>query len=180
MRLGLAITLSVLGCRPPEPVLSGIPNAPILSATADDTVKPDRAPEPYAKTPDIYVDIRHLCGKPLERIKVELHEQLGQRQNVRALSGSQGQEIQFTRGRVRVHDGIVYMVSVPLNEPRYRREALQLTGFPPYSGGVIRTSREYRLNNQWDFRRIRMKRAGRDAEQVTEVEAWRWLPQERQ
>ena len=60
------------------------------------------------------------------------------------------------------------------------REALQRLGFPAFTGGVIRTSRDYRINNVWDFRRVRMIRAGRDEEKVSQVEVWRWLPRERQ
>jgi hypothetical protein len=179
MRRSLAICL-MLGCDPPEPVLSGIPETAILAEAPSKDANPIRSPKIYIKAEDISVDIRHLCGKPIERVRTELHEQLGARQSSRALNANQGVEYQHTRGRIRVHGGVIYMMSVPLNQPRYRREALQLMGFPPFTGGVIRTSREYRINNEWDFRRIRLKRMSRDAEQVTEVEVWRWLPRERQ
>ena len=91
-----------------------------------------------------------------------------------------GREIQFIRGTIREVEGTIYMVSVPLIEPMYRRVALQQTGYPAFSGGVIRLSNEFRINNSWDHRRIRMKRVARDAEMVSEVEAWRWIPRDRQ
>ena len=36
--------------------------------------------------------------------------------------------------------------------------------------------REFRLNYEWDHRRIRLKRVDRDSELVKEVEAWKWVP----
>ena len=173
------IAVTVLGCEPPEPVLSGIPGTPILEDVVEKE-RPAKPPRIYQKADDVSIDVRHICGKRIEAVKTQIHEQLGEKQSQRKLQGNRGREIQYTRGRIRIHDGIVYMVSVPLNEPLYRREALQLLGFPAFTGGVIRTSREYRINNVWDFRRIRMKRTGRDEEKVTEVEVWRWLPRERQ
>ena len=174
------LAMTIIGCDPPEPVLSGIPEAPLLKEADDSTPRTDREPEPYEKPGNVQVDVRYLCGQPLESIRTELIEQLGPRQNVRILDATRGREVQYTRGRIRVLNGVIYMVSVPLNEPMYRRVALEKTGFPPFSGSVIRLSGEYRINNQWDFRRIRMTRVARDAEMVNEVEAWRWLPRERQ
>ncbi len=177
----LWLTILASACSPPEPVLSGIPAAPILSE--DDEDERPVAPEPrrvYVKPDGVDVDVRHICGKRLETVRTALHEQLGEQESIRDLSGNHGREIQFTRGRIRVADQTVYMVSVPLNEPMFRREALQRLGFPAFTGGVIRTSRDYRINNVWDFRRVRMIRAGRDEEKVSQVEVWRWLPRERQ
>ena len=168
------------GCDPPQPVLSGIPDQAILSEAKPDENIGSKASRVYIKAADIDIDIRHLGGKTLHLVQVELHEQLGKRLSTRVLNGNRGEEHQFTRGRIRISGGVIYMISVPLNAPLYRREALQPMGFPPHTGGVIRTSREYRINNAWDFRRIRLKRVDRDAEKVTEVEAWRWLPRERQ
>ena len=175
------LAILALGCSTPEPVLSGIPAEPILQPDAGAVVQPTpRQASVYAKADDVDIDVRHLCGKRMDAIRTELFEQMGKQENVRLLGGNQGQEIQFTRGVVRVADGTIYMIGIALNEPMYRREALQSLGFPAFTGGVIRTSRDYRINNTWDFRRIRMLRAGRDNEKVTKVEAWRWLPRERQ
>jgi len=180
MSIFLFLAVSTFGCEPPEPVLSGIPGQPILEEQVEEKPKPPQAPRVYVKADDVDIDVRYICGKRLAAVKTQLHEQLGTKQSERSLNGNHGREVQYTRGRIRVQDGTVYMMSVPLNEPLYRREALQKLGFPPFTGGVIRTSREYRINNAWDFRRIRMKRVGRDAEKVTNVEVWRWLPRERQ
>ena len=71
------------------------------------------------------------------------------------------------------------MLSVPLPEPLRRTDALELLGFPPQVDDTIVLHREYRLNHEWGFRRIRMMRLGQDNELVDKVEAWRWVPGER-
>ena len=176
----LPTLLTLTACRPPDPVLSGIPDQPLLTPKAETPDLPSKQPAVYVKPSDVYVDIRHLCGQRLDAVRVELNEQLGNRQSVRDLGSVDGIEYQFIRGTIRVAEGTIYMVSVPLIEPMYRRVALQQTGFSAFSGGVIRLSNEFRINNSWDFRRIRMKRIARDAEMVSSVEAWRWIPRDRQ
>lgn len=176
----LSTLLALTACSPPDPVLSGLPDRPLLFPKANGTAKTTNEPAPYVKPADVYVDVRHLCGQRMDAVRVELNEQLGDRQNVRELGAVDGREIQFIRGTIREVGGTIYMVSVPLIEPMYRRVALQQTGYPAFAGGVIRLSNEFRINNSWDHRRIRMKRVARDAEMVSEVEAWRWIPRDRQ
>ena len=166
-------------CSPPEPVLSGIPETPILEDAPAEPNATIKVPAPYVKPQEVYVDARYLAGKRFETVRDEIAEQMGQRQGQRLLGTTNGKEIQYIRGRLRLKDGVIYMVQVELPQPMHRREALQSTGFPAFTGGVIRFSGEYRINNQWDFRRIRMKREYRDAEMVSQVEAWRWNPRER-
>ena len=179
MSPSLFVIALALSCDPPEPVISGIPREPLLST--DRTEAPPKVKEQkrYNKPEGVYVDVRHLCGQRLEAIRDHIHDQLGPRQNIRDLGEVSGREIQFTRGTIRVLDGIVYMMSVPLIEPMYRRQALQSIGFPAQTTSVLAYSGEYRINNQWDFRRIRMRRSERDAETISEVDVWRWLPRER-
>jgi hypothetical protein len=172
--------LALTACSPPDPVLSGIPEQPLLVPKAEAPERPSNEPAPYVKPDNVYVDVRHFCGQDLDAVRVELNDQLGDRQSVRELGAVDGRELQFIRGTVREVHGTIYMVAVPLIEPMYRRVALQQTGFPAFSGGVIRLSNEFRINNSWDFRRIRMKRVARDAEMVSELEAWRWIPRDRQ
>jgi hypothetical protein len=176
----LSILLGLTACNPPEPVLSGIPDQPLLAPKADVQQTTSNQAAAYVKPANVYVDVRHLCGQRLDAVRIELSDQLGERQSVRELGAVDGRELQFIRGSVREVGGTIYMVSVPLIEPMYRRVALQRTGFPAFSSGVIRLSNEFRINNSWDFRRIRMKRIDRDAEMVSEVEAWRWIPRDRQ
>ena len=173
------VFIIAMACSPPEPVLSGIPEGPILKAAPSIEKKQPKTPAPYVKPDDVYVDARHFGGKRFETVRDQLIDQMGQRQGQRFLSASQGKEIQYIRGRIRIKDGVIYMIQIDLPKAMLRREALQSTGFPAYTGGAIRFSGEYRINNQWDFRRIRMKREYRDAEMVNQIEAWRWNPRER-
>ena len=180
MSLSLLIIAFLAACDPPEPVISGIPREPLLKASQKDTPKPAKQKRTYVKPEGVYVDVRHLCGQRLEAIRDHIYDQLGTRQNIRNLGEVLGREIQFTRGTIRVLDGVVYMMSIPLNEPMYRRQALQQIGFPAQTSGVLAYSGEYRINNQWDFRRIRLRRSQRDAETISEIDVWRWLPRERE
>lgn len=173
------VIIATMACSPPEPVLSGIPESPILKQAPSLDEKKPKTPAPYAKPEDVYVDARHFGGKRFEIVRDQVIDQMGQRQGQRVLSASQGKEIQYIRGRIRVKDGVIYMIQIDLPRAMLRREALQSTGFPAFTGGAIRFSGEYRINNQWDFRRIRMKREYRDAEMVNQIEAWRWNPRER-
>ena len=179
MSPSLFIITLVLSCEPPEPVISGIPREPLLSSNRTEIPKKVKKKTQYTKPEGVYVDVRHLCGQRLEAIRDHVYDQLGPRQNVRELGEVAGREIQFTRGTIRVLDGVVYMMSIPLIEPMYRRQALQNVGFPAQTTSVLAYSGEYRINNQWDFRRIRMRRSERDSETISEVEVWRWLPRER-
>ena len=95
------------------------------------------------------------------------------------LPGDNGTELRFVRGAVRVVDDRVYMVRVPLPEPVRRGAALEAVGLLSSTGKYLILHREFRLNNERGFRRIRMRRLDRDSELVTEVEAWRWIPGER-
>tara|TARA_B100000575_G_scaffold288200_1_gene287842 strand:+ start:473 stop:1012 length:540 start_codon:yes stop_codon:yes gene_type:complete len=176
----LLLVLLLGACESPAPVLSGIPEDPLLAAPDRVSEAAEPLPTPYTKPPEVWVDIRYLCGQPLTAVRADLLDQLGPQLRVRELDAVRGREIQYERGRVRVLNGVVYMMSIPLNEPMYRRVAFERTGFPAFSGSAIQLSGEYRMNNEWDFRRIRMTRVERDSEFVNHVEAWRWLPRERQ
>ena len=141
----LWLTILTSACSPPEPVLSGIPSAPILGEDEDiQTERVVETPRVYEKPNGVDVDVRHICGKRLEAVRTALHEQLGEQETVRDLSGNHGREIQFTRGRIRVADE-TYMVSVPLNEPLFRRKPCRSTSY--FTGGVLRTGRDCRINS---------------------------------
>ena len=179
MSLSLLVIALLASCDPPEPVISGIPREPLLAADPKEVTKTIKEKKKYVKPEGVYVDVRHLCGQRFEAIRDQIHDQLGPRQNIRNLGEVSGREIQFTRGTIRVLNGVVYMMSIPLIEPMYRRQALQQIGFPAQTTSVLAYSGEYRINNQWDFRRIRMRRSQRDAETISEIDVWRWLPRER-
>ena len=160
------------------------PAAPTAEASAGDDpeAQPDGRsanPELYAKAPNVWVDVNHLSGKQWSEVRAEAADQLGPLAESVELPGDNGAELRFARGSVRVADDRVYMMRVPLPEPMRRGPALEAIGMPPYTGSYLIMHREYRLNNERGFRRVRMRRLGRDSELVSEVEAWRWIPGER-
>ena len=59
-----------------------------------------------------------------------------------------------------------------------RSQALHLLGFPEQVDKYLITHREYVLENDWTFKRIRMKRHSQEDELVTSVSAWKFYPQE--
>jgi hypothetical protein len=177
-------------CNGSDPVLQGVPNDQLLSPSGpaaaaapagDPEATPDGRsanPEFYTKAPNVWVDVNHLAGKQWSEVRTEAADQLGPLAESVELPGDNGAELRFARGSVRIVDDRVYMMRVPLPEPMRRGPALEAIGMPPYTGGYLIMHREYRLNNERGFRRVRMRRLGRDSELVSEVEAWRWIPGE--
>lgn len=182
--------LFLAACSGSEPVLQGVPEDRLLAPAAAAEPEPaeeagDEAedarsanPEMYRKAPNVWVDVNHLAGKQWSEVRAEASDQLGPLSESVELPGDNGTELRFARGALRVVDDRVYMLRVPLPEPMRRGPALEAIGMPPYTGSYLIMHREYRLNNERGFRRVRMRRLGRDSELVTEVEAWRWIPGE--
>lgn len=182
--------LLLAACSGGEPVLQGVPDdrllAPTPAAAAAPEADGDAAPadgrsanpELYKKAPNVWVDVNHLAGKQWSEVRNEAADQLGPLSESVELPGDNGVELRFARGALRVVDDRVYMMRIPLPEPMRRGPALEAIGMPPYTGSYLIMHREYRLNNERGFRRVRMRRLGRDSELVTEVEAWRWIPGE--
>ena len=162
-----------------DPVLTGIPARPLLTQTESTPTKSPREETRYQKSAAVYVDVRHLGGKPFHQVRDIVSDQLGRLQSTREVSEQGGREITYLRGTIRVIDNTIAMIRIPLQEPLRRTAALEHLGFPPYVGGYSIFHREYRLHHEWGFRRIRLKREDRSSERVIEVEAWRWLPGER-
>jgi hypothetical protein len=170
----------VLGCVNEEPVLIGIPEEALLSEQTQPDTPTAKARASYEKSGAVYVDVRFLGGKPYLQVRDILTEQLGPLQGREAIDGKDGVSLEFLRGSVRIMKGTIAMLTIPLPKPMRRAEALEALGFPPYVGGYTIFHREYRLHHEWGFRRIRLKREDRRSERVIEVEAWRWLPGERE
>lgn len=190
VRLGM-IALAVLGvgalllwlpgaCAPDAPVLSGIPARPLLAkpTKAPATPHASSAAPGYQKADNVYIDVHHLGGRDYEEVRHIIFDQLGGLVEKVDLPAGNGREYRFERGILRVADGRIYMVRVPLPKPLRRSDALIALGFPPYVGNYLTFSREYRLNHEWGFRRIRLMRKDRQSERVTLVEAWYSVPGE--
>ena len=94
------------------------------------------------------------------------------------MPGNGGRELTFDRGKLRLVDDRILRIYVPLEPPLRRTAALEATGFPPASGRYITLHREYRLNHEWGFRRVRLMRENRQSELVNAVDAWYKVPGE--
>lgn len=183
----LLAALFCLACTTDEPVLSGVPSAPVEPAPAADAEarpRPEGAPllldevQGYQKPEGVLVDVRHLGGKDYKDVRDIVSDQLGGLVEARELPGDNGRALVFERGELRVVDDRIIRVRVPLEPPLRRTAALAATGFPPATGRYVTLHREYRLNHEWGFRRIRMMRENRTSELVNAVDAWVRVPGE--
>ena len=173
----LAATASLaLGCGTNEPVLPGIPEAPLTPAIPETAVVEE--PQGYVIPPGVAVDVQHLCGQPLSEVRAEVLAQLGRLTQSTELAAGKGEELQLERGLLRAVDDRIYMIRIPLPEPMRRADVMRFIGLPPQVGETIQTHREYRLNHERGIRRIRMTRQSRRNELVTEVEIWQFIPGE--
>ncbi len=175
-RLPLCFVVGLLvACGSDEPVLPGVVT-PRLQAQ-EPTAAPTE-PEAYERPAGVLVDVQYLCSHPLTTIRGEVLDQLGRLTESSTLPAGQGEELVLERGALRVVDDRIYMIRLPLPEPMRRADVLRVVGLPPQVGETILTHREYRLNHERGFRRIRMKRQSRNNELVTEVELWHFIPGE--
>lgn len=131
----------------------------------------------YQKPEGVYVDARYLGQQTYSVARAEIEAQLGAVVKQSVLPVGQGEELQFERGTLRVSNDRIYLVDVLLSEPVRRDQALGLCGFPSSSAmNWSEFSGEYRLLNQWGFRRVIFERKARDSEDIVRVQAWRALP----
>lgn len=162
-----------------EPVLQAIDTPQILEAvpSADQRLQ-EKKEQPYSKRDGVYVDVLYLGGLDWDNQQLALNTQLGELQQRTELPMQQGIEYVYDRGTIYVYDGRIYRMDVPLPEHMRRSNALQLLGFPEYVDKYLITHREYILENEWNFRRIRMMRESKENELVTLVSAWKFNPQD--
>ncbi len=196
-RLASVVALLVAGgsaaawlpaCVGEDPVLKGVPEAPLLTelpaepaaAAAEPEEAPRRSANPrlYTKPDDIYIDLSWMVGRNFREARPVVVEQLGALQAVVELDAVRGQRLQFERGELRMVDDKVYYGRIPLPSPLRRDQALADAGFLAPIGKWLATHRAYRLNNERGFRRLRLDRADPEGEDVTAIEAWKWIPGE--
>ena len=174
------LLLSILGfgCDD-EPVLQAIETPTILEdmQSAEQRIATKDILE-YQKKDGVYVDIRYLGGRSWMDAQPTLAEQLGNLQDSQDLPMRQGTRYIYDKGSVYIYEDQVYRIDLPLPEQLRRSAVLQILGFPEQVDKYLITHREYVLENEWEFRRIRMKRVGTDNELVKEVSAWKFSPQE--
>lgn len=185
MPCGIAIAALLLGCRQETPVLTGIPAAPILKGTASAQERrvqiaedlPEVTQDDYEKPAGVYIDLSHITSRSFRDSRDLIADQLGELIETHARHDGMT-EMTFERAVVRLSDDRIFMIRVPLPEPLRRSDSLQLLGFPMFVDRYITYHNEYRLNHEWSFRRIRLKRQSPESELITEIEAWRWIPGE--
>jgi len=175
--VALLLTLATAtSCSDPEPVLPGVPT-PRLDR-ADNAPPAPEEPDVYERLPGVVLDVQHLCGHPLSEVRAEVLDQLGALVSSEQLPAGRGESLQMERGELRALEDRIYMLRMPLPEPMRRADVMRVIGLPPQVSETIQTHREYRLNHERGFRRIRMMRQSRRNELVTEVEVWQFLPGE--
>lgn len=178
--------LLLLACGADEPVLTGVaPTAPVTAEAAaadapagEATSAPVAADGAYAPAEGVYVDVRYLGGKRYKEVADVVALQLGPLVQAEELPGDAGRAMVFERGQIRIYEDRVVMLDIPLPNLMRRTAALAALGFPPATGRYLTLHREYRLNHEWGFRRIRMMRENRASELINRVEAWHRVPGE--
>jgi hypothetical protein len=183
----LPILVLLTACDP-EPVLTAVEPPPTEAVEAvaqrraaqEARVTPDAvdAGAAYRKPPGVYVDVPHLAGRSFEAAREDVQEQLGA---LKAQGPAPDGALEFTfeRGKVRVVAGSIQMVEVVLPEPLRRSEALAVLGFAPVADTWRNFANEFRVANVQGFRRIRMVRTQRGAEEIARVECWKYTNQDR-
>lgn len=137
-----------------------------------------RADSPYVKPAGVYIDVPHLGGRNYAAARAEVERQFGTLVEDRVREDGT-HEVEFARGTLRLSGNTIQMIEVPLPRPVHRAEALAQLGFPESVEKYHALSLEFRLLNAWGFRRIRLFRAARDAEEITRVQAWRFSDSDR-
>ena len=166
------------GCKD-EPVLQAIEQPALLEEvpSAEERLEAKEEVE-YNKKEGVYVDVMYLGGRDWVISQPISFEQLGSLQETQELPMRQGIRYQYDNGSIFVYEGRVYRMDLILPELLRRSSVLQILGFPEQVDKYLITHREYILENEWAFRRIRMKRDSKDNELVKEVSAWKFSPQE--
>lgn len=171
----------LLACGSGTPVVQGVkPPQSVEEVTAkrkeqELRATPENLVASYQKAEGVYIDLRFFGGKGYNESREQIGAQFGALLSEKDL-GPQGTEMSFERGILRIKDGKIYMMEVPLPEPLRRTEALGVLGFPPATREYLDTTLEFRLNNAWGFRRIRFLKAERNGEEIAKVQAWKEDP----
>jgi hypothetical protein len=173
--------LLIFACRESSPVLQGIEEPEILnditSASQNRTV--EKKPKVYQKADGVYIDVFYLGGRSFSETRGILAEQFGDLTESMELPMNNGMKYQFEKGHIQVLEDEIYLIKVPLPEVMRRSQTFQIFGFPEQIDKYMITHKEYRVENQWEFRRFRLRRDSEKNEFVTHFEAWKWVPNER-
>jgi hypothetical protein len=169
-RFFLWFAFASTACLDTEPVLAGVqtPSAPVESP----------GPKVYSKAEGVQVDAPYLLTHPVSETREAVLEQLGQLTGSRDLAPGSGQELTLERGRVRVIDQRPYMVAFSFGRGVRQDQAFHLAGLPSQINEPITTHRELRFHNERGMRLVRLIREAPNADLVSGVEVWAWIPGE--
>lgn len=182
-----AVTLwatALWGCAGSEPVVPAVQPTETVEQVAERRKRQELRASPrnvevlYEKPEGVYVDVRYLGGRSWDGVREDVERQLGAVLG-RAPTPEGDEEVTLQRGTVRLRDGAIVMIDVPLPEPARRTDALVALGFPANADGWQALALEYRLVNAWGFRRLRFVRADRESEDIVRVQAWKTAPSDR-
>ena len=174
--------LLMLSCRESEPVLTGVEEPQLLgnitSAEENRTV-PANKEKIYQKLEGVYIDVPYLGGRSFLESRGVLAEQLGDLIESTELPFNHGRMYEYEKGIIQVLNDEMYRFQIPLPFAMRRSQAFQIMGFPEQIDNYMITHKEYRVENEWEFRRFRLRREDTKSEMVTHFEAWKWTPNER-
>ena len=175
------LLFALLCCRESDPVLPAIEEPRLLGniTSAEEVRTSDKQSVVYQKQPDVYIDVFYLGGRSFTESRGVLAEQLGDLKESSDLPFNHGKQYQFERGILQVLNDEIYRFQIPLPELQRRSQAFQMMGFPEQIDNYIITHKEYRVDNEWEFRRFRLRRDNVENEFITQFEAWKWVPNER-
>ncbi len=88
-------------------------------------------------------------------------------------------EIDFGSKKIRMIDGEIYYVSYTFDYPMDLTTAIGVSGFPLRIPEALEATLECRLVHHWGLRQISLIRSSADADTFTEIQAWKYRPQER-
>ena len=132
----------------------------------------------YAKPKGVYVDALYFGGRDWVNAREEALRQFGSLTVEEALPDG-ARLYTHERGTLRVAEGRIQALDIPLPEPLRRSEALAVLNIPQVVDAYRPYVLEFRLLNVHGFRRIQLVRAARDSEDIVRVHAWKFLNRER-
>ena len=138
-----------------EPVLQAIETPTLLDEipSAEERIATKDIVE-YQKKDGVYVDVRYLGGRRLDRCTTDIGRAIGEpARQPQGVPMRQGIRYQYDKGSVYICEDQVYRIDLALPEELRRSQVLQILGFQNKWTDLI-THREYVLENEWGFVRF--------------------------
>lgn len=126
----------------------------------------------YQKPNGVYVDVHFLGGRQLDNVAHVIVDQLGAGQGVEDLLEGK-REHRYERGTLTTVGGTIMVIDLPLPEPMRRSEAMVAAGFSSLVDKYLSFSREFRVTQFMDYRRIVLHRAEPGSEYVVRLTAYK-------